>query len=229
MAVSAPQVIYHYIDGKKCEPIERLFIDVPDVYVGAVMEKLGARKGEMQDMQSAGGRTRLEYLIPTRCLFGYRSHFPTDTHGEGIMNTLFEGYEPYKGDIPTRYTGSLVASEAGETTSYGLYNSQERGSLFIGQGVEVYEGMIVGENPKLGDIEVNVCKKKHLTAIRSTGADEALILVPPVVFSLEECIEFIAPDEMIEVTPKSIRLRKMTLDTPTRKKEQAKLRAAMKD
>ena len=229
LAVSAPQVIYHYIDGKKCEPIERLFIDVPDVYVGAVMEKLGARKGEMQDMQSAGGRTRLEYLIPTRCLFGYRSHFPTDTHGEGIMNTLFEGYEPYKGDIPTRYTGSLVASEAGETTSYGLYNSQERGSLFIGQGVDVYEGMIVGENPKLGDIEVNVCKKKHLTAIRSTGADEALILVPPVVFSLEECIEFIAPDEMIEVTPKSIRLRKMTLDTPTRKKEQAKLRAAMKD
>lgn len=229
LAISAPQVIYKYEDGKKLEPVERLFIDVPDTYVGAVMEKLGARKGDLQDMQSNGSRTKLEYLIPTRCLFGYRSHFPTDTHGEGIMNTLFEGYEPYKGDIPTRYTGSLIASEAGETTSYGLYNSQERGSLFIGQGVGVYEGMIVGENPKLGDIEVNVCKKKHLTAIRSSGADEALILVTPVVFSLEECIEFIAPDEMIEVTPKSIRLRKTILDTPTRKKEQAKVRNALKE
>lgn len=224
LALSTPKVIMKEIDGKKCEPIERLFIDVSNEYVGAVMEKLGARKAELINMDPRETRTRLEYLIPSRCLFGYRSHFPTDTHGEGVMNTLFEGYQPYKGDIPTRYTGSLVASESGITTSYGLFNSQERGPLFIGQGVPVYEGMLVGINPKLGDIAVNVCRQKHLTAIRSTGADEALKLVTPVKMSLEEAIEFIAPDELIEVTPKTIRLRKKILDTSLRLKEQFRKR-----
>jgi GTP-binding protein len=184
------------------------------------MEKLGARKGELQTMDPHGNRTKLEYVIPSRCLFGYRSHFPTDTHGEGVMNSLFEGYQPYKGEIPTRFTGSLIASESGITTSYGLYNSQDRGALFIGQGIPVYEGMIVGENPKIGDIAVNVCRKKHLTAIRSAGADEALRLITPVKMSLEEAIEFIAEDELIEVTPQNIRLRKKILDNSLRLKEQ---------
>ena len=222
LAVSTPKVIMKEIDGKLCEPMEHLYIDVTNEYVGAVMEKLGARKAELLTMDPHGSRTRLEYIIPSRCLFGYRSHFPTDTRGEGIMNTLFEGYAPYKGDIPVRYTGSLIASESGETTSYGLYNSQDRGPLFIGQGVPVYEGMIVGENPKQGDIAVNVCKKKHLTAIRSAGADEALRLITPVKMSLEEAIEFIAPDELIEVTPKNIRLRKRILDNSLRLKDQFK-------
>jgi len=222
LAVSTPKVIMKEIDGKLCEPMEHLYIDVTNEYVGAVMEKLGARKAELLIMDPHGSRTRLEYIIPSRCLFGYRSHFPTDTRGEGIMNTLFEGYAPYKGDIPVRYTGSLIASESGETTSYGLYNSQDRGPLFIGQGVPVYEGMIVGENPKQGDIAVNVCKKKHLTAIRSAGADEALRLITPVKMSLEEAIEFIAPDELIEVTPQNIRLRKRILDNSLRLKDQFK-------
>ncbi len=220
LALSTPKVIMKEIDGKLCEPIERLFIDVTNEYVGAVMEKLGARKGDLITMDPHGARTRLEYLIPSRCLFGYRSHFPTDTRGEGIMNSLFEGYQPYKGDIPTRFTGSLIASESGITTSYGLYNSQDRGPLFIGQGVPVYEGMIVGMNPKLGDIAVNVCRQKHLTAIRSSGADEALRLVTPIKMSLEEAIEFIAQDELIEVTPKNIRLRKKILDNSLRLKDQ---------
>ena len=225
LALSTPKVIMKQIDGKMCEPIERLFIDVSNEYVGAVMEKLGARKAELINMDPRESRTRLEYLIPSRCLFGYRSHFPTDTHGEGVMNTLFEGYQPFKGEIPSRYTGSLVASESGITTSYGLFNSQERGPLFIGQGVPVYEGMLVGINPKLGDIAVNVCRQKHLTAIRSTGADEALKLVTPVKMSLEEAIEFIAPDELIEVTPKTIRLRKKILDTSLRLKDQFRKKA----
>ena len=220
LAVSTPKVITKRIDGVLCEPMERLFIDVTNEYVGAVMEKLGARKGELQTMDPHGNRTKLEYVIPSRCLFGYRSHFPTDTHGEGVMNSLFEGYQPYKGEIPTRFTGSLIASESGITTSYGLYNSQDRGPLFIGQGIPVYEGMIVGENPKLGDIAVNVCRKKHLTAIRSAGADEALRLITPVKMSLEEAIEFIAEDELIEVTPQNIRLRKKILDNSLRLKEQ---------
>ena len=220
LAVSTPKVITKRIDGVLCEPMERLFIDVTNEYVGAVMEKLGARKGDLQTMDPHGNRTKLEYVIPSRCLFGYRSHFPTDTHGEGVMNSLFDGYQPYKGEIPTRFTGSLIASESGITTSYGLYNSQERGPLFIGQGVPVYEGMIVGENPKMGDIAVNVCRKKHLTAIRSAGADEALRLITPVKMSLEEAIEFIAEDELIEVTPKTIRLRKKILDNSLRLKEQ---------
>ena len=222
LAVSTPKVIMKEIDGVKCEPMEKVYIDVPDDSMGSVMEKLGARKGELLDMSSSNGRTRLEYNVPARCLIGYRSEFMTDTRGEGIMNSTFNGYSPYKGEITRRFTGSLVASEAGEATSYGLYNTQERGDMFIGVQTPVYEGMIVGRTPKVGDIAVNVCKKKHLTAIRSSGADEKLLLTPPTVFSLEESIEFIADDELIEVTPKSIRLRKKILDTSLRLKDQAK-------
>ena len=227
LCCSTPRVLYRQIDGVKCEPMEQLTVDVPETYLGAVMEKLGARKGELLDMQLRGTRQKLLYKIPARCLFGYRNEFMTDTHGEGILNTLFDGYAPFKGEIPIRFTGSLVASEKGESTSYGLYNTQDRGVMFIGVQTPVYEGMIVGENPKMGDISVNVCKQKHLTAIRSAGADEALRLVPPRVMSLEEAIEFIADDELIEITPKSIRLRKQILDTPTRlKAEAARKRAA---
>ena len=224
LAVSSPRVIYKEIDGVRCEPIERVYIDVANEYTGAVMEKLGARKAELLTMELHGSRMRLEYLIPSRCLFGYRSRFMTDTHGEGILNTIFEGYEPYKGDIIPRYTGSLVASEDGVTTSYGLYNAQDRGAMFVTVQTPVYEGMIVGENPKIGDIQLNPCKEKHLTAIRSTGADEKLLLTPPRIMTLEEAIEFIAPDELIEVTPKSIRLRKTILNTQLRLKAQAKLK-----
>ena len=229
LSCSTPRVLYKEIDGVRCEPMERVEIDVPEEYMGSVMEKLGARKGELLDMQLRGSRQRLIYSIPSRCLFGYRSEFMTATRGEGIMNTVFEGYSPFKGEIAVRFTGSLVASEQGKATSYGLYYSQDRGPLFIGAATPVYEGMIVGENPKPGDIEVNVCKEKHLTAIRSKGADEALTLITPVQLSLEEAIEFIAEDELIEVTPKSIRLRKQILDTPTRKKAQAAKRNALKN
>ncbi len=221
LSLSTPRVLYKEIDGVKCEPYETVQIDVPDTYMGPVMEKLGSRKGELLEMGARGNRMELKYLIPSRCLFGYRSEFLTATRGEGIMNTVFEGYHPFKGEMASRQTGSLVASEMGETTSYGLFNSQERGQLFVGVQTDVYEGMIVGENPKMGDIEINPCKTKQLTAIRSKGADEKLILTPPRVMSLEEAIEFIADDELIEVTPKSIRLRKVILDTPTRKKAQA--------
>lgn len=228
LACSNPRVLMKETDGVKCEPIERVTIDVPEEYMGTVMERLGSRKGELVDMQLRGTRQKLTYLIPTRCLFGYRSEFMTATRGEGIINAVFETYAPYKGEVTMRYTGSLVASEAGEATSYGLYYSQERGPLFIGVQTPVYEGMIVGENPKMGDIEVNVCKKKHLTAIRSTGADEALTLVTPRQMGLEEAIEFIADDELIEVTPKNIRLRKTILDTSLRKKAQAAKKNAVK-
>ena len=221
LCCSTPRVLYKELDGVRCEPMERLEIDVPEEYLGAVMEKLGERKGELLDMQLRGNRQRLFYRIPSRCLFGYRSEFLTDTHGEGIMNTVFDGYAPFKGEVNVRFTGSLVASETGETTSYGLYYTQDRGQLFIGPSVQVYEGQIVGENPKMGDISVNVCKKKHLTAVRSKGADEALTLITPRNMSLEEAIEFIADDELMEVTPKSLRLRKRILDTPTRLKAQA--------
>ncbi len=224
LCCSTPRVLYKDIDGIKQEPIERVTLEVPDLYVGAVVEKLGRRKGELLEMNLRGNRMKIEYLIPSRGLFGYRSEFLTDTHGEGIINTIFEGYAPYKGEIQMRYTGSLVASEAGETTSYGLFNTQERGNMFVGVQTPVYEGMIVGENPKAEDIAVNPCKRKHLTSIRSSGADEALILVPPVIFSLEQAIEFIADDELIEVTPKSIRLRKRILNTELRLKERARLR-----
>ena len=222
LCCSMPHVLYKEIDGVLSEPMERVSIDVPDDAVGSVMQKLGARKGELLEMSKVGSRTRIEYSIPSRCLFGYRSEFMTDTKGEGVINTLFDGYQPYKGDVTTRYTGSLIASEDGEATSYGLYNSQDRGALFIGVQTPVYEGMIVGECPKQEDIALNVCKKKHLTSIRSKGADEALILTPPKVLSLEQAIEYIADDELIEVTPKSIRLRKKILNTELRLKAEAR-------
>ncbi len=224
LCCSNPRVLYKEIDGQKCEPMERVTLDVPEEYVGAVIEKLGQRRGDLIEMNLVGSRMRIEYLIPSRCLFGYRSEFMTATHGEGIMNTLFDGYAPYRGDVVMRFTGSLVASEAGETTSYGIYNSQDRGRMFVSPGMPVYEGEIVGECPKMEDITLNPCKKKQLTAIRSSGADEKLILTPPVIFSLEEAIEFIADDELIEVTPKSIRLRKRILNTEQRLKAQAKLK-----
>ena len=224
LCCSTPRVLYKTIDGTLHEPMERVSIDVPDEAVGTVVQKLGSRKGELLEMGKAGTRTRIEYLIPSRCLFGYRSEFMTDTKGEGILNTLFDGYQPFKGDVVTRYTGSLIASEDGEATSYGLFNTQDRGAMFIGVQTPVYEGMIVGECPQMEDIVVNVCKKKHLTAIRSKGADEALILTPPRQMSLEQAIEYIAEDELIEVTPKSIRLRKKILNTQLRLKANAKLK-----
>ena len=224
LCCSMPHVLYKEIDGKLCEPMEKVSIDEPDDAVGSVMQKLGARKGELNEMAKVGSRTRIEYSIPSRCLFGYRSEFMTDTKGEGVINTLFDGYQPYKGDVTTRFTGSLIASEDGEATSYGLFNAQDRGAMFIGVQTPVYEGMIVGECPRQEDIALNVCKKKHLTSIRSKGADEALILTPPKVMSLEQAIEYIGDDELIEVTPKSIRLRKKILNTELRLKAEAKLK-----
>ena len=220
LCCSNPRVLYKEIDGVKCEPMERVTLDVPADYVGAVVSKLGQRKGDLIEMTSIGTRTRIIYSIPSRCLFGYRSEFLTDTRGEGVINTIFDGYAPFRGEITMRFTGSLVASEDGETTRYGLYNTQERGTMFVGPQTPVYEGMIVGENPKCEDIAVNPCKKKQLTAIRSAGADEKLLLTPPVIFSLEKAIEFIADDELIEVTPKSIRLRKKILNNELRMKDQ---------
>ncbi len=224
LCCSNPRVLYKEIDGEKCEPMERVVLDVPTEYVGAVVEKLGRRKGDLLEMSPIGNRTKIEYLIPARGLFGYRSEFLTDTHGEGIMNSIFEGYQPYRGEIIMRFTGSLIASEDGETTRYGLFNTQERGTMFVGPQTPVYEGMIVGENPKNEDIAINPCKKKQLTAIRSSGADEKLLLTPPVIFSLEEAIEFINDDELIEVTPKSIRLRKKILNNELRMKAVMKAR-----
>ena len=229
LTCSNPKVIIKEIDGVKCEPMEKVTLDVPTEYVGAVIEKLGQRKGDLIEMNPMGSRMRIEYLIPSRCLFGYRSEFLSATHGEGVLNTLFEGYEPYRGGIIMRFTGALVASEAGVTTRYGLYNTQERGNLFVGPQTPVYEGMIVGENPKNDDIAVNPCKEKHLTAIRSAGADEKLLLTPPTIFSLEEAIEFITDDELIEVTPKSIRLRKKILNTELRMKEMMRARKAAQE
>ena len=226
MTCSNPKVIIKEIDGEKCEPMEHVTLDVPNEYVGTVIEKLGQRKGDLIEMTPIGERMRIEYSIPSRCLFGYRSEFLSATHGEGVLNTLFDGYQPYRGGVIMRFTGVLVASEAGVTTRYGLYNTQERGQLFVGPQTEVYEGMIVGENPKNDDIAVNPCKEKHLTAIRSAGADEKLLLTPPKIFSLEEAIEFISDDELIEVTPKSIRLRKKILNTELRMKEMMKARRA---
>ncbi len=224
MLCSNPRVLFKDIDGVKCEPMERVTLDVPNDFVGAVVEKLGQRKGDLLEMNPVGSRMRIQYSIPARCLFGYRSEFLTATHGEGIMNTIFDGYAPYRGEIVMRYTGSLVAHENGETTRYGLFNTQERGNMFVGPQTPVYEGMIVGECPKNEDITVNPCKKKQLTAIRSAGADEKLLLTPPVIFSLEEAIEFITDDELIEVTPKSIRLRKKILNNELRMKAVMKAR-----
>ena len=224
MTCSNPRVLYREIDGVKCEPFERVTIDVPNEYVGVVVEKLGQRKGDLLEMNPIGSRMRIEYLIPSRCLFGYRSEFLTATHGEGVLNTLFDSYQPYRGEITMRFTGSLVASQDGETTRYGLYNTQDRGRLFVGPQTQVYEGMIVGENPKNDDIAVNPCKEKHLTAVRSTGADEKLILTPPLIFGIEEAMEFIQGDELIEITPKNIRLRKRILNTELRMKEMMRIR-----
>ncbi len=228
MALSTPHVIMKEIDGVECEPVEKVYIDVPDEFSGTVIEKMGQRKGNLLDMQKRGVRMHIEYEIPTRCLFGYRSEFLTDTRGEGIMNAMFDSYQPYCGEIIRRFTGSLIASETGESTSYGVFNAQDRGVMFISNQVDVYEGMIVGECPKVEDIAVNVCKKKHLTAVRSTGADEALTLTPPKIMSIEEAMEFIADDELIEVTPKTLRLRKRILDNSLRLKAQAAIKAQKK-
>lgn len=224
--VSKPKVIMKEVDGVKYEPIELLMIDVPEEFMGVVMEKLGTRKAELANMHSASeGYMRLEFKIPARGLIGYRSEFMTDTKGNGIMNHIFNGHEPYKGDISSRQRGSLVAWEAGESVVYGLYNAQERGNLFITAGVTVYEGMIVGENAKNEDIVVNVCKKKHVTNMRASGSDEALRLTPPVILSLEQALEFISEDELVEVTPKNIRLRKRILNTELRAKARSKTNA----
>lgn len=217
--VSRPQVITKTIDGKLYEPIEFLIIEVPDTYVGAVMEKLGSRKAELVNMGTRdGGVTHIEFKIPARGLMGYRSEFLTDTNGNGIMNHTFDSYEPYKGEIITRHQGSLIAFESGETVTYGLFAAQERGRLFVGPGVPVYEGMIVGASPKAEDITVNVCKKKHITNTRASGSDDALKLTPHSVMSLEQCLEFIADDELVEVTPENIRMRKSILSKEQRMK-----------
>ena len=216
--VSPPRVLYQTIDGKKCEPIERLVVDVPAESVGAVIEKLGARKADMQEMTPIGSRMKVEFLVPSRGLFGYRNEFLTDTRGEGIINALFIGYTPYKGEIPKRVTGSLVAYETGKTTAYGIFNAQDRGTMFVVPSQDVYEGQIVGESPKTDDISVNVCKKKQLTNTRSSSADEALRLTPPRILSLEQALEFIDTDELLEITPKSLRIRKKILDPTLRKR-----------
>ena len=216
--VSPPRGLYRTIDGKKCEPIERLVADAPSESVGAVIEKLGSRKGDLIEMTPVGSRMKLEFLIPARGLFGYRNEFLTDTRGEGIMASVFDSYAPYKGDLSRRNTGSLVSFETGESVSYGLFNAQERGALFIGPGVKVYEGMIVGVSPKQEDITVNVCKKKQMTNMRAAGSDEALRLVPPRKLSLEQCLEFLADDELLEVTPESLRMRKTILNHEKRMK-----------
>ena len=222
LGVSTPRVLYKEVEGKLCEPIERLVIDVPESCVGSVMEKLGTRKAELTQMTPVGSRMRLEFLIPARGLFGYRSEFLTDTKGEGILSSVFHSYQPYKGEISKRNTGSLVAFETGEAVTYGLYNAQERGELFITAGTAVYEGMVVGASPKTDDLVVNVCKRKHLTNTRASGSDDALRLIPPRNLSLEDCLEFLADDELLEVTPKSLRIRKRILSNTQRAKDRAK-------
>jgi GTP-binding protein len=228
LQVSKPEVIVKEVDGEKVEPVELVLIDVPEDYVGVVIEKLGQRKAELINMlPPEKGYTRMEFRIPSRGLIGYRSEFLTDTKGNGIMNSVISGFEPWKGDIETRQHGVLVAWESGEAVTYGLYNAQERGSLFISAGTPVYEGMVVGRNPKNDDIVVNVCKRKHVTNMRASGADDSLRLVPPIQMSLEQFLEFVSDDELIEVTPKSIRLRKKILQADQRariksKKQQGK-------
>ena len=223
LAVSTPRVLFKKDEnGHKLEPIERLVIDVPEDCVGSVMEKMGTRKGEIVNMHPQGSRTRIEFLVPARGLFGYKSEFLTNTKGEGIMSHVFEGYMPYKGDIDRRSTGSLISFETGEAVTYGLFNAQERGQLFITSGTPVYEGMVVGASPKTEDLVVNVCKKKHLTNTRASGSDDALRLVPPRILSLEDCLEFLADDELLEVTPESLRIRKRILSNTQRAKARAK-------
>lgn len=225
--VSTPRVMYKEIDGVKCEPVERLIVDVPDEATGAVFQSMGNRKGELLHMSAIGSRTRLEFLIPARGLFGYKSEFLTSTKGEGIMSSVFFEYQPYKGDLSRRNTGSLVAFETGEAVTYGLFNAQGRGALFIGAGTPVYEGMVIGESPKNEDINVNVCKTKHLTNTRSSSSDEALRLITPKKMSLEECLEFIGDDELLEITPKNIRIRKRILDSELRAKANAKAKKGL--
>ena len=223
-AVSTPRVLTKEIDGKVCEPIERLVCDVPDGTMGAVIEKIGQRKGDLVTMSPVGSRYRLEFLVPSRGLFGYRNEFLTDTRGEGIMSSVLDSYAPMKGEITRRLTGSLVSFETGDASSYGLFNAQERGVLFIGPGTEVYAGMVVGICSRNEDMTVNICKKKQLTNMRAAGSDEALRLTTPRVFSLEQCLEFLADDELLECTPKSLRIRKRTLDHAARMREVMKKR-----
>ena len=217
--VSPPRVLYQEIDGVKCEPMERLVCDVPSDCVGAVIEKMGNRKGDLLEMTPLGStRMKITFLVPSRGLFGYRNEFLTDTKGEGIMASVFDSYQPYKGDIQRRRTGSLISFETGESITYGLFNAQERGNLFIGAGVPVYEGMVIGSNPRMEDITVNVCKAKHLTNTRASGSDDALRLIPPKQMSLEQCLEYLADDEILEVTPKTLRMRKRILNHADRMK-----------
>lgn len=225
--VSTPRVLFKEIDGVKCEPMERLIVDVPDEFSGAVFQSMGERKGELMHMSAVGSRTRLEFIIPARGLFGYKSEFLTATKGEGVFSSVFYEYQPYKGEFSRRSTGSLVAFETGEAVTYGLYNAQGRGTLFIGPGTQVYEGMVIGESPKSDDINVNVCKQKHLTNTRSSSSDDALRLITPKRMSLEECLEFIADDELLEITPKNIRIRKRILDSELRAKANAKAKKGL--
>ena len=220
-AVSKAEVLYRTDEnGKRLEPMERAYVDVPDEFTGTVIEKLSARKGELQNMTPiTGGFTRIEFKIPSRGLIGYRGDFMTDTKGNGIINTIFEGYEPYKGDIAYRKTGSLIAFETGESVTYGLFSAQDRGTLFIGPGEKVYAGMVIGSCSRNEDIELNVCKKKQLTNTRSSSADEALTLTPPKILSLEQALDFIETDELLEVTPESLRIRKRILDPTLRKRD----------
>ncbi len=227
-SVSTPRVLLKTVDGVKCEPIERMVADVPENAVGAVIEKLGQRKGDLSSMTPMGSRYRLEFLVPSRGLFGYRSEFLTDTHGEGVMSSVLDSYAPVKGEIERRKTGSLVASETGETTAYGIGGIQDRGYMFIGPGVPVYGGMIVGACNRNEDMAVNVCKKKQLTNMRAAGSDEAIRLTPPRVLSLEQCLEYLADDELLEVTPKNLRMRKRILDHSQRMRELMKKRSAEK-
>ena len=222
--VSTPRVLTKVIDGKVCEPIERMVADVPEASMGSVIEKMGRRKGDLLSMTPVGSRYRLEFLVPSRGLFGYRSEFLTDTRGEGIMSSVLDSYAPMKGEIERRKTGSLIAFETGEACTYGLYNAQERGQLFIGPGVEVYAGMVVGICSRNEDMTVNVCKKKQLTNMRASGADDALRLTSPKVLSLEQCLEFLADDELLEVTPKNLRIRKRELDHSSRMRQLMKTR-----
>lgn len=217
--VSPPRVLYQEIDGVKCEPMERLVCDVPADCVGSVIEKMGNRKGDLLEMTPLGtSRMKITFLVPSRGLFGYRNEFLTDTKGEGIMASVFDSYQPFKGDIQRRRTGSLISFETGDSITYGLYNAQERGTLFIGAGIPVYEGMIIGSNPRMEDITVNVCKAKHLTNTRASGSDDALRLIPPKQMSLEQCLEYLADDEILEVTPKTLRMRKRILNHADRMK-----------
>ena len=217
--VGAPRALLKEVDGVKCEPIERMIADVPQDAVGSVMEKMGSRKGELVSMNPKGDRMRVEFLVPARGLFGYRNEFLTDTRGEGVLSSVFHSYQPYRGEIQKRSTGSMIAFETGESITYGLFNAQERGTLFIGAGVQVYEGMVIGCTPKSEDMAVNVCKKKQLTNTRASGSDDALRLIPPHVMSIEEALEFIKEDELLEITPKSVRIRKKILNNQLRMKK----------